>query len=201
MFKQKYAFLFAFCITLVAVCLLSVNTCAQSQETDNEELRVAAIGREDPFGQLQTNKPAAKQVPITDDKEESSPELFLETVHIEFLDAQSLKELIQKMLSANGSISIDGKSNSLIIWDTAENLDMILTQIQRADRQLIPQRAVIREVNEPELYVEAKLLSSPAEKTSHPLFRESPIHIGSRSDSTGFLEGFGGYVIEKMHVF
>ena len=52
-----------------------------------------------------------------------------------------------------------------------------------------------------ELYVEAKLLSSPAEKTSHPLFRESHIHIGSRSDSTGFLEGFGGYVIEKMHVF
>ncbi|GAI22050.1 unnamed protein product, partial [marine sediment metagenome] len=63
-----------------------------------------------------------------------SPELFIETVTLKFLDAKNLRAAIASMSSGHGIISVDGKSNSLIVCDTKENLEKILTQIRQADR-------------------------------------------------------------------
>ncbi|GAI41921.1 unnamed protein product, partial [marine sediment metagenome] len=63
-----------------------------------------------------------------------SPDLFVKTVTLKFLDAKNLRIAIAGMVSEHGIISIDGKSNSLIVCDTKENLEKILTQIKKADR-------------------------------------------------------------------
>jgi len=61
------------------------------------------------------------------------PELFVQTVTLKFLDAKSLKTVLDSMLSGYGIIAVDAKSNSLIISDTRKNLDKILEEIKKAD--------------------------------------------------------------------
>ncbi len=98
------------------------------------------VGRENPFLPMDTeksgsllsrvfgsgNKPTTMSQPI--------PELTAQTVTLRFLDAKSLKSVLDSMLSAYGVIAIDAKSNSMIISDTRKNLDKILEEIKRADR-------------------------------------------------------------------
>lgn len=74
---------------------------------------------------------------ITEEKqkdEKAKPELFVETITLKFLNAKELKTTIGNMSSEYGSVSIDEKSNSLIICDTKENLEKILEQIKKADK-------------------------------------------------------------------
>ncbi|MHC4739507.1 MAG: secretin N-terminal domain-containing protein [Planctomycetota bacterium] len=72
------------------------------------------------------------------------PELFVETVTLKFLDAKNLEPVIKNMSSDYGSISIDEKSNSLIVCDTKENLEMILDEIGKADKT--PQQIMVEVV-------------------------------------------------------
>ncbi len=72
------------------------------------------------------------------------PELFVETVTLKFLDAKNLEPAIKKMSSEYGSISIDEKSNSLIVCDTKENVEMILAEIRKADKT--PQQIMVEVV-------------------------------------------------------
>ena len=70
----------------------------------------------------------------TEEEEKTKPELFVETVTLKFLDSKSLKVVIEKMSSEYGVISADAKGNSLIVCDTKENLERILTEIKKADK-------------------------------------------------------------------
>ncbi|UCE49231.1 MAG: hypothetical protein JSW47_03635 [Phycisphaerales bacterium] len=60
--------------------------------------------------------------------------VFLETVNLKFLDAESLAAVLKGMSSPYGSITANKKTNSLIIVDTKENLSRILSEIEKADR-------------------------------------------------------------------
>jgi type IV pilus assembly protein PilQ len=81
----------------------------------------------------------------TEEKEEKTkPELFVETVTLKFLDSKSLKTVIEKMSSEYGSISADGRGNSLIICDTKETLEKILAEIRKADKT--PQQIMVEVV-------------------------------------------------------
>jgi type II secretory pathway component GspD/PulD (secretin) len=60
--------------------------------------------------------------------------MAVETITLKFLDAKELKPAIEGMLSHFGSISVDSKSNSLIISDTKENMDKIRAEIRKADQ-------------------------------------------------------------------
>lgn len=114
------------------------------------------IGRSDPFAGLPNKKKTSiiKEVfkPLGLDKQK--PELFVETVTIKSINANSLMNVIKKMISESGSISTDAKSNSLIICDMKENLEKILAQIERADSLPIPEQLITEAVPEPKLFVE-----------------------------------------------
>jgi len=76
--------------------------------------------------------------------EEYRPELFVEVVTLKFLDAKSLRTVIEGLSSEYGRISPDAKSNSLIICDTRENLEIILAEIKKVDKT--PQQIMIEVV-------------------------------------------------------
>ena len=61
-------------------------------------------------------------------------EVFVETANLKFLDAESLMATLERMLSPYGSITANKNTNSLIISDTKENLAVILSEIERADK-------------------------------------------------------------------
>ena len=114
-----------------AMVVLSLALAAYGQ--DNNEIDVGKISQSNPFVRFagaQTPAPAAAAI-----AQESKPELFVETAILKFLDAKSLKASISNMSSSYGSIEPDGKSNSLIICDTNENLVKILEQIRKIDRK------------------------------------------------------------------
>ncbi|GAG83669.1 unnamed protein product, partial [marine sediment metagenome] len=89
---------------------------------------------------------------------EDSQELILETVSLKFLDARDIMPVIKTLSSKHGSISVDGKSNSLIICDTKEVVANILAQIRRAEQTMTPQSIVTQDTSTPELFVETAVL-------------------------------------------
>lgn len=60
--------------------------------------------------------------------------MFVETATLKFLDAKNLKAAVEKMLSQYGTIEIDENTNSLIICDTRDKVDSILTEVRKADK-------------------------------------------------------------------
>jgi len=63
---------------------------------------------------------------------------------LKFLRATNLEGAIRTMSSDYGNITTDSETNSLIICDTAERLEKIVTQIRKADRT--PQQILIEVV-------------------------------------------------------
>ncbi len=62
------------------------------------------------------------------------PDVQLETIVLKFLDATSLKGVLDKMVSPYGSVAVNQKTNSVIVCDTPENLSRILGEIKKADQ-------------------------------------------------------------------
>jgi len=122
--------------------LLVVSLCLVVAGQQPQQAVGANVGREDPFATatlafatLAEKSPAASQQNQEEPAVvEQKPDLFVETVTLKFLKANSLKGAIGNMSSEYGSISIDTKSNSLIVCDTNDNLPKILAAIRRADK-------------------------------------------------------------------
>jgi hypothetical protein len=132
------------CFVAVAVCLWSSR--AYSQEAVGEpnaavepnvpgEAGRTGIGKENPFAGVpeEIKSDTKEQTNYAVSAKGSKPDLFVETVFLKGLNAQSLKSAIANMSSEYGSVSADVKNNSLIVCDTKENLQKILTQIHRAE--------------------------------------------------------------------
>ena len=135
MIDFRYVIKIATCLLTAAVCLS--NTGAQTQKIDAEQQRTADIGREDPFAKL-IDPPKPKILPAVTATpaviRQNIPELNVQTVMLKFLDAKSLKQVIDRMSSEHGSIAINEKNNSLIVCDTKENLARIFVEIKKADK-------------------------------------------------------------------
>jgi len=132
--KPRYAKI-AFCGIILTAVFWYGWTQAQPVNSESEQNSTLEVGRDDPFANFFSNeKSTAQKVSQTSQLVEEKPELFVETVILKFLDAKNLKPAIASMSSKYGSISIDDKSNSLIVCDTKENLGKILAQIRKADK-------------------------------------------------------------------
>lgn len=100
------------------------------------------VGKEDPFEMV---------VPIADAKKsiiqkiigsgsqemvvvEEAPELFIEAIMLKFLQATSMEPVVTSLTSSYGAVSTDAETNTLIIVDSRERLDMIVDQIRKADQ-------------------------------------------------------------------
>ena len=131
--KSKYVKIIFFCVVLT-VGLWYGRAQSQPVQPKSEQRITSDIGRDNPFAEIVNKENFISQnVSRSLQSGVESPELFVETITLKFLDAKNLKEAIASMSSRHGIISIDGKSNSLIVCDTKENLEKILTQIKKAD--------------------------------------------------------------------
>jgi type II secretory pathway component GspD/PulD (secretin) len=117
-------------ITVVAAIILAGITFMVFAE-ENTQIDINQLRQKNPFVQFAGNlNQAPKAMPGT-----PKPELFIETATLKFIDAKSLKASIANMSSEWGNMEPDGKSNSLIICDTKEDLAKIIDQIRKVDRR------------------------------------------------------------------
>jgi len=80
--------------------------------------------------------------PVT--TQEEHPNLAMETVVLDFLDATSLRTVLERMVTPFGAVAVNEANNSVIVCDTAENLPKILAEIKRSDRT--PQQVLVEVV-------------------------------------------------------
>ena len=95
-----------------------------------DEIDINSITKSNPFAKFTPRQVAPGGVAVID-----KPDLVVETATLKFLDAKSVKASITNMASNYGNIETDNKVNALIICDTKENVDKILTQIRKIDRK------------------------------------------------------------------
>lgn len=125
---------------VLSVFVLAAGVCCGEERTDGWSGLVddakTAVGQDDPFagGFGGSGTQAGLNISAGDASLQSPPELLVQTVTLKFLEAGNLKAALSRMLSANGAMAVDDNTNSLIICDTEENLEKILTEIKKADQ-------------------------------------------------------------------
>jgi type II secretory pathway component GspD/PulD (secretin) len=104
---------------------------------DSNEIDMSQISQSNPFARFMAKQAQAQvQTPQVQVKtDEPKPELFVESVTLKFLDAKSLKTSISNMSGNYGSMEPDAKGNSLIICDTNENVEKIVSKIREIDKK------------------------------------------------------------------
>jgi type IV pilus assembly protein PilQ len=102
------------------------------------------------------------------------------------------------MSSANGSISIDESTNTIIVCDTKENMELILTEIKKADQT--PKQVVIEVViidvllnNETEMGVDWDILSNDNKDFSYRQSMIYPNRLSVVSPTTGALGSMSAF--------
>lgn len=133
--EQKHAKMLFFCIfcLILTVCIGHNVAQIQAAQPESKQGSTQNVGRENPFAKIPRKKPTPPKVSGSSQSDKASPELFLETVTLKFLDAESLKTIIQSLSSKYGSVSVDNKSNSLILCDTKESLARIKKAIPKEE--------------------------------------------------------------------
>jgi type IV pilus assembly protein PilQ len=135
--KHRYEKIIFFGIILTAVFWYGW-TQAQPVNSESEQNSSSKVGRDDPFANFFSNeKSTAQKVSQTSQIVGEKPELFLETITLKSLGAESFKAVIEGMSSSYGSVSIDKNSNTLIIYDTKEALAKM--------KELVPPREIVTE--------------------------------------------------------
>ncbi len=156
-------------LALLCVCLASADcrpVLGQPAETvasQNDRNPFAGfLGQEEPQAQSASSAPE----PVV------PPEVRLEMIVLKFLDATSLKGVLDKMVSTYGSVAVNEKTNSVIVCDTPENLNRILAEIKKADQtpMQVMVEVVILDVqlkDDAEIGVNWDLLSTGLEDVSY----------------------------------
>jgi len=129
--KQKYAkIILCYAISTIGVWY----GLGQSQPVLGAQSKASTVGRENPFAEIPRAISPVSPIALQSlQSGQELPVLFVETVKLKFLNAETLSSAIKSMSSRYGSISVDPKSNSLIICDTKENLARIMAQVDNAD--------------------------------------------------------------------
>jgi len=142
--KQKYAKI-TFCCIVLTIGVWHGLAQSQPAQPESKQSSTLDVGRDNPFAEIPREKKSTPQdVSRSSQSDDESPELFLETVTLKFLDAKNLKQAMSNMSSEYGSITVNQKTNSLIVCDTKENLARILAKIKEADKK--PQQIMVEVV-------------------------------------------------------
>lgn len=205
MIKIGYVIKTAMILLTAAVCLSNADV--QAQQIDASRQRTGDLGRDDPFAKL-TPPPKPQILPAvpaaTAVIRQTNPELNVQTVMLKFLDAKSLKQVIDRMSSEHGSIAINEKNNTLIVCDTKENLARIIAEIKKADKtpQQIMIEVVILDVqlnDDTEIGINWDILSEDRDNIGYRQnfttnrLRSTPETVMTIGDATAFnTTGLGG---------
>jgi type II secretory pathway component GspD/PulD (secretin) len=121
--------------TCVILTICAGYCLTQSHQVIGAQSKASAVGRDNPFADIpRVVQPAPPSVLQTLEPVEEAPVLFVQTIMLKFLDAESLKDAIGNMSSPHGIIVTNAKNNSLIVCDTKENLERILSEIKKVDK-------------------------------------------------------------------
>jgi len=142
--KSKYTKKIFLCIILT-ICAGYGPT--QSQPTLDAQKVAQEVGRDNPFAKIPRAITPVTPIALQSSQPvEAAPELFVQTIMLKFLDAQSLKRAIDNMSSRYGTMAINEKNNSLIVCDTKEQLEKIISEIKKADktpRQIMVEMVIV----------------------------------------------------------
>ena len=132
---------------LLCICLLAfVFIKAQAAQSNSAQISAMEVGRDNPFAAIPRSEKITPQrfiqTPVME--QEELPVLFLETITLRFLNAKNLEGVIKSMSSRYGSLSADQNTNSLIVCDTRDYIDKIMTEIKKIDRR--PQQIMVEVV-------------------------------------------------------
>jgi len=127
---KRYAkgFLISTCLAMMSCSVVW----AVPQESGNAE------AQENPFASVLRKQ----QYAATDTTEMSAgydtaaPEISAETVKLSYVDAKTASEAFSCLSSEVGRIVAQEQSNSLIVFDTPENIEKIVAEIKKADRPI-----------------------------------------------------------------
>ncbi len=129
--KQKYAKIIL-CCAISTICVWY--GLGQSQPVLGAQSEASPVGRENPFAEIPRAVSPVSPIALQSlQSGQELPMLFVETVKLKFLNAETLSSAIKNMSSRYGTISVDPKSNSLIICDTKESLARIMVQVYKID--------------------------------------------------------------------
>ncbi|MGB8226771.1 MAG: hypothetical protein WCE45_07930 [Sedimentisphaerales bacterium] len=121
-------------IAVIAALIITGFALAACGE-DTNEIDISKISQSNPFAQFMAKQAQAQTQTLQVKTDEPKPELFVESVTLKFLDAKSLKASISNMSGTYGSMEPDAKGNSLIICDTNENVEKIVSKIRAIDKK------------------------------------------------------------------
>ena len=120
--STKKKFMSVFIIILICIC---------GVVHADEEIEQLLNSSTDPFSSLLSPKP---DLGLEQREQINKPSLFIENITLDFLEAENLQPVIGSMLSVFGSVSVDKKSNSLIVCDDAESIARITEQVNKTDQ-------------------------------------------------------------------
>jgi len=202
--RSKYVKIL-FCVCLLTVGLLEDRAPSQPPQSDSVQSTAQDIGRENPFAAIPRNlKPIPRKLVQTSQLVEESPELFLETITLRFLNAENLENVVKNMSSAYGSITSDKNTNSLIVCDAKEVLARIIAEVKKIDKrpQQIMVEVVILDVqlkDDTEIGINWDLLSDKRygigyrQNFTTSRLKTTPESSTTKTDATAFNTiGFGG---------
>jgi type II secretory pathway component GspD/PulD (secretin) len=90
-------------------------------------------GGQNPFALLLAENKPEEPAPA-ESVSVAAPELRMATVVLKFLDAESVKEALNQMVSPYGRVAVNKKTNSVVVCAPADDLDRIIDQIRQADQ-------------------------------------------------------------------
>jgi len=132
----RYSYGLWFCLALM-LGTAPGPVCAK-QGTDRD----LGIGRENPFAAFEQAAPP--EPVVLPASPEEAPDLVMDTVVLKFLNATSLRTVLDRMVTPFGAVAVNEANNSVIVCDTVENLPRILAEIKKADRT--PQQVLVEVV-------------------------------------------------------
>lgn len=150
--KQNRLSILIFLLLAIALCLPTLPASAQRSSRD---MTLESVGKENPFEVVRPIVEAKKKliskmlkpgeyISAQQQIVEILPDMYMQTVMLKFLRAESLEPVASNLLSAYGKISIDSATNSIIICDTDDKVQMIIAEIRKVDKT--PQQVMIEVV-------------------------------------------------------
>ena len=137
--NKRNSFKLLICL-LVVILLTSVDKVRSETETQKQDTTAETVGKQNPFEVVQPiteirrnvlQKSSGSSIGSIIDIE---PELSVRSVMLRFLQAKNVESAVRGMLSSSGVVTTDEDTNTLIICDTPERLNVIIAEIREADK-------------------------------------------------------------------
>ena len=187
-------------IAKIAACAFLVVVTSISYSGEPAGGQTVDVGRADPFGGSFGDAASEPQsnVITSMDSMDAKPVLLVRTVTLKFLNAANLKTALEKMSSANGRISTDESTNTIIVCDTKDNVEWILAEIKKADQT--PKQVVIEVViidvqlnDDTEIGVDWDILSNDNKDFSYRQSMVYPNRLSVIAPTTETIGSMGAY--------